>query len=68
MPRNFRKNTAGGLHPVGADVLAVMEHVPPPLTPIQERLLSMPADDEQRSILYQHSVLAQRQRSCHKLL
>ena len=47
-----------GLQRAGALLPALVENVPPPLTPIQERLISMPLD-EQRSILYQHSVLCQ---------
>lgn len=55
---NRKKPTDGSLERAGSLVSAIVEHVAP-LTPIQERLVSMPIDDEQVSILYQHSVLCQ---------
>lgn len=49
------------LTPVRAILPAIIKPEHKPLTPIQERLLSLPlpADDEDAAILYQHSVLCQ---------
>lgn len=48
----------GKLQHVGALVPAVVQHAKP-MTPIQERLISMPLEGEPVSVLYQHSVLCQ---------
>jgi hypothetical protein len=53
-----KKPGTNGLQPAGSLLPALVEHVAP-LTPIQERLISMPLADEQADILYQHSVLCQ---------
>jgi hypothetical protein len=49
-----------GLTPVGDILPAIIKPEHKPLTRIQERLVSMPANPEEvQSILYQHSVLCQ---------
>lgn len=47
-----------GLQHIGAIMPAIVKPGMKPLTPMQERLLSMPAEEAQE-ILYQHSVLCQ---------
>jgi hypothetical protein len=44
---------------IGDILPAIVKPEMKPLTPIQERLVSMPLGDEDTSILYQHSVLCQ---------
>ena len=48
--------TAKGMQRIGELLPAIIKPHHKPLTPIQERLLSMPLPDEEaQSILYQHS-------------
>ena len=52
--------SAKGMQRIGELLPAIIKPHHKPLTPIQERLLSMPLPDEEaQSILYQHSVLCQ---------
>ena len=52
--------SAKGMRRIGELLPAIIKPHHKPLTPIQERLLSMPLPDEEaQSILYQHSVLCQ---------
>jgi hypothetical protein len=52
--------TAKGMQRIGELLPAIIKPHHKPLTPIQERLVSMPLPDEEaQSILYQHSVLCQ---------
>src|SRR6185437_10327935 len=56
MPKDF-----GGLKPAAEILPAIIKPEHKPLSPIKERLLALPlpADEEDASILYQHSVLCQ---------
>jgi hypothetical protein len=47
------------LTPISDILPAIVKPETKPLTPIQERLVSMPVGEEDVSILYQHSVLCQ---------
>ena len=52
--------TAKGMQRIGELLPAIIKPHHKPLTPIKERLVSMPLPDEEtQSILYQHSVLCQ---------
>ena len=50
---------AKGLEPIGDILPAIIKPHHKPLSRIKERLVSMPLDQEQAAILYQHSVLCQ---------